>query len=126
MKLSHFALCALVSSTFASAAEVPAVKMRCSGVSNYLPVSVRIVVDTEKGIAGPHGKIAHFEFVENKGSDISLKFSESECEDQTTLRFDQVEWNAFVDGKAKRIDGTLIQSEPDLEMQLRVSCERMS
>jgi len=123
---SLFILVAFIFSTLAFASEdMPALKMKCSGSSMYLPFSVGILVDTQTGIKGNRDKIIHPEFMELKDGNIALQFSESECEDLTRFSFEEKAFADFVKGKTKRIYGSMTQSEPDLEMQIQVYCDRL-
>ncbi|MBI2519738.1 MAG: hypothetical protein HYV97_04955 [Bdellovibrio sp.] len=104
----------LVSSLATLSAEVHS--MKCTMESYYLNFTKDIVIDLKNPDFLGNGPTQN-------GVEWEIAWSQTECEDSTSLFFDLKEYKKFLERKEKSIFGRLEHSEPAMTINAEVECQ---
>ena len=89
--------------------------LSCSYRSNYIKASFTIKVDLNK--LDP-------DQIEIQDDRYVVSWSQTECEDMTTIEFDKDEFRDLLEGKVNSVTAHLKQAEPDADLAADVLCTR--
>lgn len=108
---------------------LPAVKLRCTHYGQYgvmlKPFSVDLsTTDGFYGVGRPEAEEWENSPVRDSDMDIVVRYSESECEDDTSMYFSERGLQDLASGKIGSVDMVLFHSSPDIELKgARMECK---